>query len=332
MEISDRLHASLSYTRKPDPDRIQNQIADFLAAHGFHEVMNNSLTRSAWYEGSADFPPGRLVKMLNPISRDLDVLRQTLFFGILESIVFNMNRKEPDLKLFEFGKVYSLAGKPSTGDPVGGYHEEMHFAMAVTGRRDPESWNSADQPSGFYDLKGFLGGVFEKLGIDTGLWQPVSFRSDIIGNGLEYSAHGETLAFLGVVNNSVLEKFDCRQPVFYAELNWERLLAKVPVKTDLYREIPRFPEVRRDLALIVDKEITFVQIEQVVNSAEKKLLRRVGLFDVYEGDKIPQGKKSYAISLYLQDETKTLTDKEIEKAMERIIRALTGTLNAQLRS
>ncbi|HNY03529.1 MAG TPA: phenylalanine--tRNA ligase subunit beta, partial [Bacteroidales bacterium] len=190
VEISDRLHASLSYTRKPDPDRIQNQIADFLAAHGFHEVMNNSLTRSAWYEGSADFPPGRLVKMLNPISRDLDVLRQTLFFGILESIVFNMNRKEPDLKLFEFGKVYSLAGKPSTGDPVGGYHEEMHFAMAVTGRRDPESWNSADQPSGFYDLKGFLGGVFEKLGIDTGLWQPVSFRSDIIGNGLEYSAHG----------------------------------------------------------------------------------------------------------------------------------------------
>ncbi len=329
--ISDRLVSSLSFTREPDPGKVQNIVSDFLASNGFNEVMNNSLTRSAYYESSAGYPLAKAVRMLNPISRDLDVLRQTLFFGIMECIVFNQNRKFPNLKFFEFGKVYSSLPSPGN-EPVPGYHEEMHMAMVLTGRMEPESWNTSDRPAGLYDLKGYIDGMLERMGVPPAAWGIEPYQSETLTGGLQYSDGGEPVIVMGAVTETTLSAFDCRSPVFYAELNWERLFQRVPSKSAQFRELPKFPEVRRDLALLVGREVTFAQLEQAAWTAERKILRRIGLFDVYEGEKIQAGMKSYALNFYLQDESKTLTDKEIEKAMERILRVLRETFHAQLRS
>jgi phenylalanyl-tRNA synthetase beta chain len=331
IEIHDELRASLSFTVKPDPEEVMNVVADYLSSNGFHEIMNNSLTRSAYYENNPVFPAEKAVKILNPLSRDLDVMRQTLLYGGLETIVYNQNRKIPDLRLYEFGTVYSVAAKGESTDPLPGFHEENHLSLFITGRNLPENWNIVTENAGFYTLKSHIEGVLTRLGINLDVFdvQPVS---DVcIAEGLKYAVKGVDVFRLGEVSKSLLKELDCRQPVWYAEVNWTSLFKLVPVKESRYRELPRFPEVRRDLALLVDKAITFDQIETVAHQTEKSLLKKVGLFDVYEGDKIASGKKSYAVSFILQDEEKTLTDKEIDKVMGRLIKALTEKVNAQIR-
>ena len=329
IETLDEVGSSLSYTISPDPEKIQNMVANWLAANGFNEIMNNSLTRSAYYADNADFPLQQCVKMLNPTSRDLDVMRQTLLYGVLESSVFNQNRKNGDLKMFEFGRVYSAVSEKN--DPVRGYHEENHLAMMITGRSQPENWNIGEKPVDFFELKGMMEAIFKKLAVKQDHWVIESFKSKQIADGLSYLVNGKKILHIGHICSPVLSAFDCKQPVVYAEVNWDLLFSLVPGKVAQYQEIPKFPEVRRDLALLVDKEITFSQIEKLACQTEKRLLKKVGLFDVYEGDKIAPGKRSYAISLILQDKDKTLTDKEIEKTVERLIKAMNSQLNAQIR-
>ncbi|MEI7663144.1 MAG: phenylalanine--tRNA ligase subunit beta [Bacteroidota bacterium] len=329
IEIPSEVKSSLSFTSGINPERIQNLIADYLAANGFTEIMNNSLTKSTYYQGNPDFPVERCVKMLNPISRDLDVMRQTLLFGALETIVHNQNRKSADLKMFEFGRVYSLTG--NNDDPVTGYHEEKHLAILVTGRLQPENWNTRDEQVDFFELKGYLGAILKKLAVPQDKLKYEPCKTGLVTDGLVCGADGKQIFLLGFLAGPVLKSFDFRQPVLYAEVNWDNLLKLVPVKNARYSELPKFPEVRRDLALLVDKAVTFEQIEQLAFQTEKKLLEKVGLFDVYEGDKLATGKKSYAVSFILQDKQKTLTVKEIEKAMERILKGLVNGLNAQLR-
>ncbi len=329
IELHEEIKSSISYTIRPDPEKCQNLVSDYLVANGFNEIMNNSLTRSAYYTDNSDYPLEHCVKMLNPISRDLDVMRQTLLFGALESVVFNQNRKTSELKMFEFGRVYSTG--TFKNDPLQGYHEEVHLAMILTGRAQLENWNTADSQVDFYSLIGYLNGISDKLAIPKDSWTFQPLKSTHLCDGLQYLLGDKIIFVLGLVSDQVLKAFDCKQPVYFAEVNWTHLFSLIPKKNLQYKGIPKFPEVRRDLALLVDKEITFSQIEKLAFQTEKKLLQKIGLFDVYEGEKIASGKKSYALSLILQDEDRTLTDKDIEKAMERILQAMVSKFNAQLR-
>jgi phenylalanyl-tRNA synthetase beta chain len=231
--------------------------------------------------------------------------------------------------MFEFGRVYSTVHEKN--EPVAGFHEENHLSMLITGLSHPENWNIERKQVDFYELKGFLEILFKKLAIQRDTWDIASFNSHQITDGLAYSLNKKIILTLGHISKQVLSAFDCKQPVLYAELNWDLLFSLVPAKETQYKGIPKFPEVRRDLALLVDQGITFNQIEELVYQTEKKLLKKVGLFDVYEGDNIAPGKKSYAVSFILQDNDKTLTDKEIEKTIERLIKALNLQLNAQIR-
>lgn len=337
VEIFPGIRASLSYSAKPDPEKIQNFISDFLSANGFHEIMNNSLSKSAYYEGNMDFPAGNSVKILNPLSRDLDTMRQTLLYGGLETIVYNQNRKIQDLKLFEFGSVYFL-GSGLTSDPLPGYHEEKQLALFLTGRMEKENWNSRDKKADFFDLKGTVETILNMLKLGSlpagqAGWklevQP--WVSGFISEGLTYSYGGKGIVKLGYLKDTVVKSFDCKQHVLYAEWNWDTLLTILP-KTEIHvKELDKFPEVRRDLSLLLDQSVTFKQIERIAYETENKLIRKIGLFDVYEGQNIQTGKKSYAVSFILQDEEKTLTDEEIDRTMERLIKVLTAKLNAQIR-
>jgi len=335
VEIPSEIQASLSYTTKPDPEKIQNIISDYLSANGFHEILNNSLSKSIYYEGNKDFPAESSVKILNPLSRDLDTMRRTLLYGGLETIIYNQNRKIQDLKLYEFGSVYSL-GSGLTTDPLPGYHEEKHLVLFLTGRREQENWNSQDQQVDFFDLKGTVDVILNRLGSSypsfrTGNLAIEIHNSGIIAEGLRYSAEGRTIVVFGFLRDSILKFFECKHSVLYAEWNWEALLAILPKREIQVKEVNKFPEVRRDLALLLDRSITFEQIEHIAYEVERKLIKKIGLFDVYEGPNIQDNKKSYAISFILQDEQKTLTDEVIDKTMERLIKAFAVKLQAQIR-
>jgi len=331
ISISSEIRSSISFTQKPDPGKVQNIVSDFLASNGFHEIMNNSLTRSAYYSGSDAIPLENCVKILNPISRDLDVMRQTLLYGGLESIVYNHNRKIPDLKFFEFGTVYSK--RPLTGkvDPLPGFHEEQHLALFITGRLEGENWNTVAKETGIFELKGYIDGIFSNIAVNGLSWEKHPYRSSIIEEGLVFSVNEKDILFMGKVAGFMQKQFDIRTTLFYAEINWTELFRLIPHKECRYSELPRYPEVRRDLAILIDKEVTFGQIETVAFQTERKILKKVGLFDVYEGDKIASDKKSYALSFFMQDENRTLMEKDIEKVMERLIRAFTDNFNAQVR-
>ena len=335
IEILPEVRSSLSYTKRPDPDKVRNIVSDYLSSNGFHEIMNNSLSRSGYYENNEDFKADDCVRILNPISRDLDVMRQTLLFGCLESVVWNINRKSADLKMYEFGTVYSRTSGNS--DPVAGYHEETHLSVLLTGRSSAENWNSKDRIADWFDIKGYIQSFFIKLGIgqskqDKGPEiEQLAFSNLTFREGIRFSAGNKVIGYAGMLTAEVLKAFDIRQEIMYAELNWSAILALIPVKETQYRELPKFPEVRRDLALLLDGGISFGEIEKLAFQTERKLLRKVGLFDVYEGEKIEEGKKSYAMSFILQDEGKTLTDKEIDKSMARLINAFESSLNARVR-
>jgi phenylalanyl-tRNA synthetase beta chain len=328
--IPEQVRTSLNVQHRPDKERLRNVVSEYLISGGFYEAMNNSLTPSAWYEGDETCKPELLVKILNPLSRDLDVLRQTLLFGGLESIVYNQNRKISDLKLFEFGTVYSLADK-RTPEPLPGYHEETRLALFMTGRQTQENWNVPAKENDFFELKGHLTAIMKRLNIDGPGLAIKHFASTHLATGLSWEADGMVLATAGLVSRVLLKRFDCRQDVYYADIHWELLAALAGNATIRCAELPKFPEVRRDLALLVDADVEFASIEKMAFQEEKKLLREVGLFDVYEGEKIGAGKKSYAVSFLLLDEEKTLTDAEIDKVMQKLIKAFERDLKASIR-
>ncbi len=334
VEIPTQLKSSLTIQGAEDHQyHLQNVIAEQLVGCGFNEIMNNSMTKTSYYNGLNCYTEGTTVKLLNPLSSDLGVMRQTLLFGGLESIVRNVNRKNANIRFFEYGNCYHFSPeKKNTDDPVKAYAEELHLALWITGKRVEGSWIHPDEASSFHELKAYVLNVFQRLGVQKNAYVMENDDNDIFGKAIVFKGHnGKVLAELGIVAHKILKVFSLDNEVFYADINWENLMKAIRKNETLYHEISKFPAVSRDLALLLDNSIRFEQIEQIARQTEKKLLKSVELFDVYEGDKLPEGKKSYAVNFILQDETKTLTDKQIEAIMTKIISNLRAKLGAELR-
>ena len=330
IEITEHVNSSISYSQKPDKEKIQNLISETLTANGFHEIMCNSLTKAEYYTDLKSYPANHLVPIFNPLSNDLNVMRQTLLFGGLESIAHNINRRNPDLKLYEFGNCYHKK-KTESDNPLKKFNENRQTAIFITGNKTTESWVNKQEPATFFYLKSFVENILVKLGIDLNQMQQNEVKKDIFTDGLTYSVNNKILVDFGVVNKKILKTFDINVSVYYAEFNWDNLL-KVTAKHSIrFTEIPKYPEVRRDLALLIDKEVRFNQIKELAYKTEKKLLKQVSLFDVFEGEKLGNHKKSYAVSFILLDENKTLTDKQIDKIMNNFIRVFEKEIGAQIR-
>ena len=334
IETGDNIRGTLTIAPNPDPEKIQNLLADFLCNNGFNEIMNNSLTRSAYYAENPTYPVENCVRMMNPLSRDLDVMRQTLLYGGLETINYNQNRKIPDVRLFEFGTCYrKLEVTTGSGnhDALEKYEEKKYLSMFLTGRKNRESWNTNDTKIDFFELKNFVNQVLGKTGIDQSSLDTVDFSSEEIREGLVCRVKRSAIVKFGFLSDNLLRKFDCHQDILYAEFDWNVLIGQLTSRNIETRELPKFPEVRRDLALLLDQSVTFAEVEELAFQTEKNLLKKVGLFDVFEGEAIGQEKKSYAMYFILQDNKKTLTDKDIDKVMNRLIENFKDKLNAQLR-
>lgn len=334
VEIPDTLKSSL--TTKGEQDRsnkLQNLVAEQLVGCGFNEILNNSLTRAAYYDGLEAYPAKRLVKLMNPLSADLNAMRQTLLFGGLESIVRNANRKNADLKFFEFGNCYYYDEERRNPEKsLAAYSEDCHLGLWVTGKKVTNSWAHADENSSVYELKAYVENIFARLGVAMrGLVVGV-LTDDVFATALSVQTRGgKRLATFGVVTKKILKAFDIDNEVYFADLNWKELMKAVKSVKVNYTELSKFPAVKRDLALLIDKNVPFADIEKIAFETEKKLLKEVALFDVYEGKNLEAGKKSYAVSFLLQDETATLNDKQIDKIMSKLVANLESKLGAKLR-
>ena len=334
VEIPTQLKSSL--TILGDEDKAyhhQNVISEQLVGCGFREILNNSLTKTAYYTELNHYTEDTTVKVMNPLSSDLGVMRQTLLFGGLESICRNVNHKMPNLRFFEFGNCYHFSPeKNNDEDPIKAYTEEMHLGMWLTGKRVEGSWAHADEQSNFYVLKAYVMNIFTRLGVNPGIVVAEKSDNNVFGKALALKARsGKLLCEMGTVSHKLLKKMDIDQDVFYADINWNNIMRAIKKNETLYHDISKFPSVSRDLALLIDKSVEFEQIEQIARQTEKKLLKSVELFDVYEGKNLPEGKKSYAVNFILQDETKTLNDKQIEAIMTKLINNLKQKLGAELR-
>lgn len=333
VEIPSRVRSTLSYAPKPDRSRLMNLAADFLTDNGFTEIMSNSLTKAAYYEGSEACPAERCVRILNPLSADLNVMRQTLLFNMLEAVALNANRKNGDLKLYEFGNCYFYdAEKRSAENPLAAYSEQYRLAIAVTGIATPASWNAAPAKASFFTLRAVAEKLLRRFGIDIYALRAETLQSDLFGEGLSLSLNGKELLQIGTVAAKIRRKLEVRQDVYYLEMNFDALVKSTKKHRIAVEELSKFPEVRRDLALLVDKQVTFSALRDVAFAAERKLLRSVALFDVYEGDKLPEGKKSYALSFVLEDKSRTLDDKTIERVMTNLAAQFEKKCGAQVRA
>ena len=334
VEIPTQLKSSLTILGDEDKAyQRQNVIGEQLVGCGFREIMNNSLTKTAYYTELNRYTEETTVKVMNPLSSDLGVMRQSLLFGGLESVARNVNHKMPNLRLFEFGNCYHYSPeKKNDEDPIKAYTEEMHLGMWITGKRVEGSWAHADEQSSFYELKAYVMNIFTRLGVNPGIVVAEKSDNNVFGKALALKARsGKVLCEMGTVCHKLLKKMDIEQDVFFADINWNNLMRAIKKNETLYHDISKFPSVSRDLALLIDKSVEFEQIEQIARQTEKKLLKSVELFDVYEGKNLPEGKKSYAVNFILQDETKTLNDKQIEAIMTKLINNLKQKLGAELR-
>ena len=334
VEIPTALKSSLTTKGKEDRShRLQQLVAEQLVGCGFNEILNNSLTKAAYYDGNETFRPENLVNLMNPLSNDLNVMRQTLLFGGLESIAHNANRKSADLRFFEYGNCYYYNKEKKDAEKVlACYSEDYHLGLWLTGKRVSGSWAHADEESTVYELKAYVENIFARLGLNL--------RSVVVGNltdgiysaALSYHTRGgKLLATVGIVSKKITKAFDIDNEVYYADINWKNLLQAIKSVKVSYTELSKFPSVKRDLALLLDKDVQFADIERIAYECERKLLKAVELFDVYEGKNLEPGKKSYAISFILQDEEKTLNDKQIDKIMSKFITSFEKQLGAKLR-
>lgn len=332
IEISTHVNSALTYLEKPDQDKLVNTISDMLSANGFSEMMCNSLTPSEWYENSEDFNRDQLVMLANPLSSDLNAMRQTLLFGGLNSVAWNINRQNADLKLYEFGHAYfyhksTVKDHPTAED----YTEKGSLDLFITGNTYRKTWNSGSVPTDFYHLKAYLEMVLSRLGIKPESLDISESSKKYFAESITYINNNKILAETGRISKPYLQKFDIRQDVYYAHFDWDLLTGIVKTNKIVFNELPKYPAVRRDLALLIDRSIRFSRIREIAFHTEKNILQDVSLFDVYESDSLGQNKKSYAVSFILRDDLRTLTDKNIDKVMNNLIRAYEKEINAQIR-
>ncbi len=335
VEFGESLHSSLSYKKATDESAaLQRLISEQLTALGFNEILNNSLSSVSYYEGLSELPLAQCVRLLNPLSNDLAVMRQTLLFGGLESLAHNINRKNPNLKMYELGNCYKQdPGVESTEEkPLAPFSEAFHLGLWMTGDLHSSNWLEQARKSTFFDLKAVVNNIFIRFGLTTDDIIETQVNNELFSAALEYRNHGgKVIGHVGIVSRKCCKMADVEQEVFFAELDWNLMLKLALKKKVEFTDLPKTMPVKRDLALLVGAEVAFSDIEKVVRSSEKKLLKDITLFDVYEGKNLEPGKKSYAISMTLQDDEKTLNDKQIELTMNRIITNLQKQLDAKLR-
>ena len=335
VEFPEKLNTSLAYSVKPNPEQLRRRIAEQLTAQGFYEILNNSLTKVAYYEHLHQLPLENCVKIMNPLSSDLGVLRQTLLFGGLESIARNANRRNNDLMLYEYGNCYHFNATVRQGNdenPLRAYSEEMHLGLWLTGNKAAQSWVRKEEKSSFYQLRAYVNNILIRLGINPDSLNIEPLGNELFQDGLILkSASGKALGLIGIVSRNVLKSFDIDQEVFYADLEWNQLLKLNKQYKAVINDLPKYPEVKRDFALLVDKTVEFADLARAAFATERKLLKHVFLFDVYEGKNLEAGKKSYALSFILQDPDNTLKDNQIETVMNRLKEAFEKQFNATLR-
>ena len=334
VEIPTQLKSSLSVLGDADRNhRLQCVVGEQLVGAGFREILNNSLSKTAYYTGLNAYPEDSVVRVMNPLSSDLGVMRRTILFGGLETVARNINHKSANLRLFEFGNCYCRdASKATVDSPVKAYGEAMHLGLWITGKRVEGSWAHADEQSSFYELKAHVLNIFTRMGLSTAQCMTELSDNNVFSKAVVVKVQGgKTVCEMGVVSRAQLKRLGISQDVYYADIHWDNLVKAVSKRHTLYHDISKYPAVSRDLALLIDKSVSFAQIEQVARQTERKLLKSVELFDVYEGKNLPEGKKSYAVNFILQDETKTLNDKQIENVMNRLIANLKSKLGAELR-
>lgn len=320
IQFSNKVNATMANSPRTEDYKIQNVVATQLNSQGFHEMMANSLTTANYVQLSEMLQEEHNVTMLNPLSSDLATMRQSLLFSGLEAISYNINRKNTDLKLFEFGKTYH--------NYPAGYEEKKHLTLFLTGNRNQETWTSSQHPTDFFLFKGYVNAVLERLGIQKTQNQPLA--TDIYSEGIAVSLGKDTIVEIGLVKKSILKHFGIKQEVFFADFNWATILKLISNKIK-FTDIPKYPEVRRDLALLIDQAVSYESIYTIAKQTEKSLLKNIDLFDVYEGQNLPEGKKSYALSFSIQDSSKTLTDEQIDKIMNKLQKNFETELGAVLR-
>ena len=333
VEIPQAVHSTLSYAPRPDKNKLINIAADHLAATGYTEIMSNSLTKAAYYDGLTSYKAENCAKIMNPLSADLNVMRQTLLFNALEAVELNINHRNADLKLFELGNCYFFHPEVEAGEnPLARYSESYRIAIAVTGQDATPSWNVKAAKASFYTLRAAVEKLLRRFGIDIYTLRCESSQSDLYSDGIIYTQGPKTVVEMGIVSPEVLRKFDIKQAVYFAEIDFDLIVRSAKKQKIAVQELSKFPEVKRDLALLVDKGVSFSELRNIAFATEKKLLKRVTLFDVYEGDKLPEGKKSYALGFTLEDKNQTLNEKTIEKTMANLQRQLETKAGAQVRS
>jgi phenylalanyl-tRNA synthetase beta chain len=332
IELPKKINASLSYTPEPDNESLVNLCSDYLASRGYNEAMSNSLTKKDYYQNLESFPENKVVELLNPLSTDLNGMRQTLLFSGLETVAYNLNRQQNDLKFFEYGNCYQLKNDADK-TKADAYLQSTHFGIFLTGQKESTNWSSGDAKASVYQLRSVLEGLLGRLGFKAADMQlsKLSSQNDLYSGALTYSINKKVLATAGIVKPSLLRQFDIKQEVFYGDINWGKVIELVVNNSTRFNEIAKFPAVKRDLSMVLDEGIEFAELKKVAFNVDRKILQQVDIFDVYKGKGIPEGKKSYALSFVLQDSAKTLTDKQIDKVMNNMMNAFKRDFDAEIR-
>lgn len=324
--LPEKLNTSLLVADKPDLERLSVAVSEMLSGFGFHEMMNNSLTSPVYVEklGGAQLIASENVELLNPLSQELAVMRQSLIFQGLETVAHNQNRQNPDLKLMEFGKVYKVVANE--------YKENKRLLLLVTGRKSPETWNSSNDKTTFYTLKGIVTSLLDRLGLSQLVNEVALETTDLLQDGFSLTVLKQSIGSIGWINNASKKQFGIKNDVFVADLDWDALIASLKLSKTQAKELPKTFAVRRDFSLLLDEQVTFSAIQEIARKVDKKILQQVGLFDVYEGKNLPEGKKSYAVSFTFQDAEQTLKDEQVDKIMDQIRNELASKLGAELRA
>jgi len=329
--INNHVNSTLTYPDKPNKEKIINIVSDLLSANGFSEIMCNSLNPAAWYEKNSDFNKEQIVMLANPLSSDLNAMRQSLLYGGLSSVSWNINRQNPDLKFYEFGNCYFYHKTDHSYPKVEDYVEKTSLDLFISGNTGRQSWNSKTNPTDFFNIKSYVEMVLSRLGLKTESITTGESDKKYYAESLTYLINNKVVAEAGRISKNYLMQFDIGQDVYYGHIEWDVLMKLIKNHSISFNELPKYPSVRRDLALLLDRGIKFSQIREIAYKTEKNILHEVNLFDVYESDSLGKNKKSYAVSFMLRDDLKTMTDKNIEKVMTNLIREFEKELNAQIR-